>query len=244
MTAASEPATKPARITWGLPDALLCWIAGYLGAVVASGLVFAVVGSSTLDSRLLFGVLLPAQQLTVVLAVVYVSRLKGQKSLAADFGFVVRLRDAKALVVGATFEIVLTLALLPILQLDPKAQHQQLLTDLEEHRDVGTVALFCIGAVVLAPIVEELLFRGVLLRALLRKVQPVTAVLVSAVIFALVHLVGDANTLPFLPALTGLGVVLAVVTLRSGDLSTAIFIHAGFNLTTTILFLTAGSKLS
>ena len=65
--------------------------------------------------------------------------------------------------------------------------------------------------------------------------------LVSAVIFALVHLVGDPNTLPFLPALTALGAVLAVVALRSGNLSTSIFIHAGFNLTTTILFLAQGS---
>ncbi len=61
--------------------------------------------------------------------------------------------------------------------------------------------------------------------------------LISSVIFALVHFIGDPNTLPFLPALAGLGAVLAVVTLRTGDLSTAIFIHAGFNLTTTILFL-------
>jgi membrane protease YdiL (CAAX protease family) len=216
-------------------------MAGYLGAILASGLLFAIVGTSKLDTRLLFGVLLPAQQLSVVLAVFYVSRLKGQQSLAADFGFLVRLSDAKALIVGATLEIALTLVLLPILQLDPKAEHQQLLTDLDEHRDVGTVVLFCIGAVVLAPVVEELLFRGVLLRALLRKVQPVTAVLASSLIFALVHLVGDPNTLPFLPALTGLGAVLAVVALRSGDLSTSIFIHAGFNLTTTIFFLTLGS---
>ena len=244
MTAAApEPVTQPARINWGLPDALLCWIAGYLGAVVASGLAFAVVRSSTLDTKLLFGILLPAQQLTVVLAVIYISRLKGQQSLAADFGFVVRLGDAKALLVGATLEIALTLALMPILQLDPDAKHQQLLTDLETHRDFGTVILFFIGAVVLAPIVEELLFRGILLRALLRKVQPATAVLVSAMIFALVHLIGDPNTVPFLPALTGLGAVLAIVALRSGDLSTSIFIHAGFNLTTTILFLASGAKL-
>lgn len=242
MTSATpEPVTRPARIAWGLPDALLCWIAGYLGAMIASGLLFAVVRTTELDTRLLFGVLLPAQQLTVVLAVIYVSRLKGQKSLAADFGLIIRLRDSKALVVGATLEIVLTLVLLPILRLDPKAQHQQLLTDLEEHRDIGTIFLFCIGAIVLAPLVEELLFRGVLLRALLRKVQPVTAVLASSVIFAVVHLLGDPNTLPFLPALTGLGAVLAVVALRSGDLSTSIFIHAGFNLTTTIFFLTLGS---
>ena len=240
-SAAPESVTSPARIAWGLPDALLCWMAGYLGAIVASGLVFALVRTSELNAKLLFGVLLPAQQFTVILALFYVSHLKGQRSLAADFGFVIRLRDAKALVVGATLEIVLTLALMPILQLDPDAKHQQLLTDLEEHRDIGTVVLFCIGAVILAPVVEELLFRGILLRALLRKVQPATAVLVSSMIFALVHLVGDPNTVPFLPALAGLGAVLAVVALRSGNLSTSIFIHAGFNLTTTIFFLTFGS---
>jgi membrane protease YdiL (CAAX protease family) len=219
-------------------------MAGYLGAILASFPLYASQGDTDIDTKLVFGVILPAQQLAVLLAVVYVTRLKGQRSMAADFGLVVRLQDTKALVVGATLEIVLTLALFPIIQLDPKAQHQQLLTDLKDHRDAVTIALFVIGAVILAPIVEELLFRGVLLRALLRRVRPVTAVLTSAVIFALVHYLGDPNTLPFLPALTGLGVVLAVVALRSGDLSTSIFIHAGFNLTTTILFLASGSKLS
>ena len=217
MTSATPgaPVTRPARIAWGLPDALLCWMAGYLGAILASFPLYASQGGTDIDTKLVFGVILPAQQLTVVLAVVYVTRLKGQKSLAADFGIVIRLRDAKALVVGATLEIVLTLAL--------------------------TIVLFVMGAVVFAPIGEELLFRGVLLRALLRKMAPATAVLLSAVIFALVHYVGDPNTLPFLPALTALGAVLAVVALRSGNLSTSIFIHAGFNLTTTILFLAQGS---
>jgi membrane protease YdiL (CAAX protease family) len=237
------PVTRPAKIAWGLPDALLCWLAGYLGAILASAPLYASQGSTDIDTKLVFGVILPAQQLTVVLAVVYVSRLKGQKSLARDFGFVIRLREAKALVVGAVLEVGLTLALLPILQLDPDAQNQQLLSDLKEHRDVGTVALFVVGAVIFAPIVEELLFRGVLLRALLRRFQPVTAILGSAIIFALVHYIGDPNTLPFLPALTGLGAVLAIVAVRSGDLSTSIFIHAGFNLTTTILFLASGAKL-
>ena len=241
---APEPVTKPARIVWGLPDALLCWLAGYLGAVLASFPLYASQGGTDIDAKLVFGVILPAQQITVVLAVIYTSRLKGQKSLAADFGLAIRLRDAKALVVGATLEIVLTLALLPILHLDPGAENQQLLSDLKDNRDAGTIVLFFIGAVIFAPVVEELLFRGVLLRALLRRFQPVAAVLGSAVIFALVHYIGDPNTLPFLPALTGLGAVLAVVTLRSGDLSTAIFIHAGFNLTTTILFLLAGTNLS
>ena len=236
--------TRPARIAWGLPDAVLCWLAGYFGAILASFPLYAGHGSGDIDTKLVFGIILPAQQLAVVLAVVYVSRLKGQNSLAGDFGLLIRLRDAKALVVGASLEITLTVALYPILQLDPHAKNQQLLTDLKEHRDAGTVVLFVIGAVIFAPVVEELLFRGVLLRSLLRKVAPATAVLVSAVVFALVHYVGDPNTLPFLPALTGLGVVLALVALRTGDLSASIFIHAGFNLTTTVLFLASGAKLS
>jgi uncharacterized protein len=231
------PVTKPARILWGLPDALLCWLAGYLGAILASFPLYAREGGTDIDSTLIFGVILPAQQLTVVMAVVYVSRLKGQKSLTADFGFRIRLLDAKALVIGATLEVLLSLALLPILQLDPDAQHQQLLSDLREHRDALTVALFFLGAVVFAPVVEELLFRGILLRALLRRFPPVTAVLGSSVVFALVHYVGDPNTLPFLPALTALGTVLAITALKTGDLSTSIWIHAGFNLTTTIWFL-------
>ena len=243
MTAAPEPVTRPARIQWGLPDALLCWLAGYLGAILASFPLYASHGGTDIDTKLIFGIILPAQQLTVVLAMVYVTRLKGQRSLARDFGFVVRLGDAKALIVGAVLEVALTLALIPILQLDPDAQNQQLLSDLKEHRDAATVILFVIGAVILAPIVEELLFRGVLLRALLRRFEPVTAVLGSAIIFALVHYIGDPNTLPFLPALTGLGALLALVALRSGDLSMSIFIHAGFNLTTTILFLASGAKL-
>ncbi|HET9771018.1 MAG TPA: CPBP family intramembrane glutamic endopeptidase, partial [Acidimicrobiia bacterium] len=215
----------------------------YLGAILASFPLYAQAGGTDIDSALVFGVILPAQQLTVVLAVVYVSRLKGQRSLGADFGFRIRLLDAKALAFGALLEVLLSLALLPILQLDPDAQHQQLLSDLEENLDAATVVLFFLGAVVFAPMVEELLFRGVLLRALLRKFSPATAIVGSSVVFALVHYVGDPNTLPFLPALAGLGAVLAVATLRTGDLSTAIWIHAGFNLTTTIWFLsTSGSS--
>jgi len=242
--ATSGPATRPARIAWGLPDALLCWMAGYLGAVLASFPLYAGHGSGDLDTRLVFGIILPAQQLTIVLAVIYVSRLKGQRSLAGDFGFRIRLSDARFLAIGTVLEVFLTLALVPILRLDPHANNQQLLRDLDRHRDAGTVVLFVVGAVLFAPLVEELLFRGVLLRALLRKVAPATAVLLSAVIFALVHYIGDPNTLPFLPALAGLGAVLAVTALRTGDLSASIFIHAGFNLTTTVLFLASGAKLS
>ena len=45
------------------------------------------------------------------------------------------------------------------------------------------------------------------------------------------------------PALTVLGAILSAVALRTNSLSRPILIHAGFNLTTTILFLASGAKL-
>src|ERR1051325_465098 len=45
---------------------------------LSSGVLFATQGGTDIDTKLIFGVILPAQQFTVVLAVLYVTRLKGQ----------------------------------------------------------------------------------------------------------------------------------------------------------------------
>jgi uncharacterized protein len=233
---------RTGRIAWGISDALLCWIAGGVVAGVVGIPLYSRLGAD-LDPVYTFGLLLPAQQVTVIFAVYLVSRLKGLGSLAADFGlrFQLRWADTRALAVGAVLEMVLAAAVLPLLTLSRDAEPQQLLRDLHHSRGAPPVFLFVIGAVVLAPLVEELLYRGLLLRALLRRMEPAGAVFTSALVFALVHYVGDPGTLPFLPALTALGVVLGLVALRAGNLKWPILIHAGFNLTTTVLFLTAAS---
>ena len=82
----------------------------------------------------------------------------------------------------------------------------------------------------IGPLVEELLFRGVLLSALLRRLGTAWAVLASAVLFALVHL-PDLHWLWYaLPNLALLGVVLAWLRLRSGSLWPAVIAHASNNL--------------
>jgi uncharacterized protein len=231
---------RTGRISWGISDALMCWVAGGVAAGVVGIPLYSRAGAD-IDPVYTFGLLLPAQQITVILAVYLVSRLKGRGSLAADFGlrFGLRLADLRALALGAGLEIALAAAVLPLLTLSRDAEPQQLLRELHHSRGAPPVFLFVIGAVVLAPLVEELLYRGLLLRALLRRMEPAGAVFASAVVFALVHFVGDPGTLPFLPALTALGVVLGLVALRTGDLKASILIHAGFNLTTTLLFLAA-----
>ena len=82
---------------------------------------------------------------------------------------------------------------------------------------------------------EELLFRGLLLRSLARRVTALQAVTISALVFALAHPLFDPSlgTLAVVPALFALGAVSGVVALRTGELSRSILLHVGFNLLTT-----------
>jgi len=86
-----------------------------------------------------------------------------------------------------------------------------------------------IVVVVGAPVVEELFFRGLVLRSLQRRFGDVWAVVGSAMLFGVAHF----EPLQ-LPALVGLGVVLGVMAVYNKRLGPSIFAHAGFNLVTMI----------
>tara|TARA_B100000965_G_scaffold86989_1_gene70498 strand:- start:2564 stop:3910 length:1347 start_codon:yes stop_codon:yes gene_type:complete len=81
-----------------------------------------------------------------------------------------------------------------------------------------------ITTVFLAPVFEELVFRGVLLPVLVSKVGKISGVLLSALIFALAHLsVGE------LPPLFVLGVGLGLMRLSSGRLFPCALMHSLWN---------------
>jgi uncharacterized protein len=80
------------------------------------------------------------------------------------------------------------------------------------------------------PIVEELLFRGVLLSALLQRWHAGWAVTLSALAFALIHLPGLQYQWYALPGLALLALVLAWLRLRSGSIWPAVVAHGVNNL--------------
>jgi membrane protease YdiL (CAAX protease family) len=86
---------------------------------------------------------------------------------------------------------------------------------------------FALGilAVALAPVIEELMFRGILYRWIRDRGRPCLALWGSALLFGAIHF----NLLAFLP-LTLFGVLLAWLYQRSGNLLLPIFTHAFFNL--------------
>jgi hypothetical protein len=214
----------------------------YFGGIVA-GLVLATVGfaitgdTGSSPGALTEGLSFVGQFGGWIGLLVLVSKRKGRGSLAADFGFVVHVRDAWVIAVGVVLEIGLTILVLPLVDLSGN-QHQGVVEDLRNSSG-AKLALIALVAGLVAPVCEELLFRGLLLRALRRRVSPVAAVAISALVFALAHPFLDPTigTMAVVPALFGLGAISGVVALRKGDLSMSIFLHIGFNLLTTVFAL-------
>lgn len=90
--------------------------------------------------------------------------------------------------------------------------------------DPTTLAIIILGAVIIAPITEEILYRGLVLGVLLsRGLGVVSAVVIMTVIFALIHLpnFGVAGTL----FISVWGLLPALLRLRFDNLSGAITMH-------------------
>ncbi len=82
-----------------------------------------------------------------------------------------------------------------------------------------------ISIVFIAPVLEEVLCRGILLPALLRTRSPRTSIIVSAVVFGLMHL-NPAHVI----AATLVGLVLGYVYYRTRSLALVVSLHAVNNL--------------
>ncbi len=120
--------------------------------------------------------------------------------------------------------------------LDTKLSHpaQQLLTPAQYNTTslVVLAVLICLGS----PLVEEVFFRGLLLRGLLGRFRDlggrtaaILSVAITGIVFGLVHF----EELQFL-GLAGFGMVLAYVAYRTGRLGPTIVAHISFNTATVI----------
>lgn len=93
----------------------------------------------------------------------------------------------------------------------------------------GPWTMFLAGtaAVLLAPILEELAFRGIFFPALARVMSPLAACLIQGFVFAAIHPQG----LPAIPMLMVIGVTGAFVAWKEGSLLPAMVMHAAHNFT-------------
>lgn len=106
-------------------------------------------------------------------------------------------------------------------------EKQELIPAFASVHSPWVLAAMILVACVLAPINEELIFRGALFRYLRQRFGRGTALLVSGLVFGAIH----GNLAGLLP-LTLLGIAFALAFERTGDLRVAMLAHALFNLNT------------
>lgn len=232
------PAPRPPR--WGLGDFLVGVFGGYALASLVAAIWYAVSGDDELN---LAGQAVSQMGLWtgMVGAAVVASHRKGAGTLAEDFGFRGKWSDIGfGLVVALAVQLLvlpgIAYLLRPLLgEPEVSGPVQDLLDKSQGLAFAGLILSVAVGA----PLVEELFFRGLLLRSLQRRVPDGAAVVISAVAFGIAHgsaLPVDAVVLVMI-SLTVFGAILAVMAIRTGRLGPSIVTHAVFNLFT-LLYLT------
>ncbi len=172
-------------------------------------------------------------------AVVVAVKRRGSGSLAGDVGLRMRASDVPiGLALGVVAQFALSYVLMwPLLELfdksyDDYAEPARKLADRAEASSVLGIVLFALAVVVVAPLVEELFWRGLVHRAAVRALGVPIGVAVTALAFGLAH-----GQLLQLTPLVAFGLLLSVAAQRTGRLGLGIWTHAGFNATTVVLLL-------
>src|SRR5690606_7792760 len=110
-----------------------------------------------------------------------------------------------------------------------QAVEQQIMQDALRGGAPAVLAVFI--AVVLAPVTEEIVFRGALFRSLRPRMGVWPAALLSSLIFAFIHVEVVTSQPLALVGLFLLGMVFAIGLQKSGSLLVPILAHAVFNAT-------------
>ena len=98
----------------------------------------------------------------------------------------------------------------------------------------GTLVLALLATALLAPVCEEIFFRGMVYRYLRSRWPVWAAVLGSAAVFGLAHFSG-LDHLPVLPVFAFMGIVLALLYEWTGSLGNTILLHSLNNAILTVL---------
>jgi membrane protease YdiL (CAAX protease family) len=138
--------------------------------------------------------------------------------------------ETRAVVIWAFVGLVVQIVVIPLVYLplgrfiDPDQVGDAAEELIDMAASPADVVLLFVMIVVIAPVVEELFFRGTVLPAIMDRLGPWPAILISSVWFAASHL----QAIQF-PGLLVIGLVLAYSRVKTSSLIPAIAVHVAFN---------------
>lgn len=229
--------TSPIRFSVGV--AFLAWVAAYIVSIPLQAAVIVVTGhggddpdswpiSITVASVVLLWI-------PFVVALVLVSRYWGSGRPARDYRVAFRFSDMVGIPIGVASQLVLLPAVYWPLQrwwpdVFTSEDVERRARELWDRAQGGWIVALVIVVVIGAPLIEEIVYRGLLLQSLQGRLHDVLALVLSSIWFAAIHL----QPIEF-PGLFAFAIVLGLCFMVTGRLGSAILAHAAFNATGLLL---------
>jgi uncharacterized protein len=222
-----------------VPVAVATWVAAFVIGQLVSALIIGASGAEDLDS-------VPIPTLFAGVAATWVAYLVGmwaasKRSGSGDFVEDYRVRfatiDLLGLPIGVLTQLVLVpLLYLPLSELWPDTFSEERLSEnaekLVDRADGASMLLLVLMVCLFAPVVEELVFRGLLQGSLAARFDQVVALVVTAAWFAVIHF----RAVEY-PGLFLFGLVAGAGLMLTGRLGLPILTHLAFNVTGLLLAL-------
>jgi|FLYL01.1.fsa_nt_gi membrane protease YdiL (CAAX protease family) len=224
---------------WTVGDFVWVFVGGIFGSLLAAT---SVLFTTSLGEVL--AVTLLGQQAGHVVALVLVVKRRGASM--GDLGFDVRPSDGVFVFFGVFLQFAVQFAFLPLARLLNIDESPQTLTEvIPTVEGLALKTLLMVSLALVAPVLEEIMFRGILYKVVDQRWGPGAAIWVTSLVFSLFHLVGVGGSDPLLaaalviPLFFVVGLVLALQRRRHDRLGPPIFTHAGFNLVSALILLFA-----
>ena len=214
-----------AVVVWGIS-----WVTGQL--------LFQLVASTSGDTS--DDATLPISTLAVAVVATWCAYLAGlwlaservgSQNFVADYGFRFELIDVVGIPIGMLSQLVLVpLVYLPLRAWWPDTfsddRLEETARDLVDRADGAAIVVLVFVVVVGAPIVEELVYRGLLQGSFVARISELPALLAGASLFAIIHF----RPVEY-PGLFVAGLVFGMCAISTGRLGMSIVTHAAFNAT-------------
>ena len=217
---------------WSLGDIVICVLGGLLLGFIAVFLTFVLLNGIEPSDPVLY--MISGTEIYVMVAVVTWLRVgKGRGATLQDIGFRPVKPGFLVLMIPLTVALLISSGIIAELTANvfgdvPDAGDQLGVTS--AGLSVTDLVCLLIVAAVVAPVVEEMIFRGLLYQLIRVRKGVSPAIIISALAFAVIH---------FIPLLLGvfivMGVAFALVVERSKSLYPAILLHALNNATSVVL---------
>lgn len=234
-TSRAVPGSGPPSVTrpGGFPTnggvGVLTWLTAWVFAQVVVSIVIAVSGHDEPVPIPILATALVGSWTVYGIAVWTASRRLGTGNLRNDIGISFRTSDLVGVPVGAAIQLVaIPLIYIPLRALWPitfdDASLQRNATDLVDRADGFSIVVLALIVVIGAPVVEEVVYRGLLQRSITASANSVVGWITTATVFTVIHF----RPVEY-PGLAVFALTVGAAAVRTRRLGFPIAIHLGFN---------------